>query len=54
MVLSHEKVTGNLTGPLLLYKSQQDKIDGTQGEKTLDTSSWQAQQLVTKIGMLLT
>lgn len=39
MVLSHEQVKGNLTGPLLLYKSQQDKIDGTQGEKTLDTNS---------------
>ncbi|KAK0067591.1 fibrillin-3, partial [Biomphalaria pfeifferi] len=28
MVLSHEKLGGNLTGPLLLYKTQQDRADG--------------------------
>ncbi|KAK0067590.1 fibrillin-2, partial [Biomphalaria pfeifferi] len=29
MVLSHEKLQGNLTGPLYLYKTQQDRADET-------------------------
>jgi hypothetical protein len=32
MVLSHEKLGGNLTGPLLLYKTQQDRTDGKMGK----------------------
>lgn len=32
MVLSHEKLGGNLTGPLLLYKTQQDRADGKMGK----------------------
>lgn len=33
MVLSHEKLQGNLTGPLYLYKTQQDRADETMGKK---------------------
>ena len=31
MVLSHEKLQGNLTGPLYLFKTQTDRTEGIQG-----------------------
>ena len=33
MILSHEKLQGNLTGPLSLFKTQTDRAQGIQGEK---------------------
>ena len=33
MVMSHEKLQGNLTGPLFLYKTQTDRAQEIQGEK---------------------
>ena len=38
MILSHEKLQGNLTGPLSLFKTQTERAEGIQGENMLSYS----------------